>query len=224
MHERHLEVRRTARYYTTGDVGPATRSLWFVLHGYRQLASRFLRRFEPIATATRTIVAPEALSRFYIEEEVGGPHGPESRVGATWMTREDRLHEIDDYVSYLDALHAELTRKTPDAHVVVLGFSQGSATAGRWATLGNARIDRLVLWAGALPHDLDETSAAPKLRALRPVFVVGQQDRWAGPDSWTHEEARLRALDIPTEMITHEEGHVIERAALDTLATRIDGE
>jgi hypothetical protein len=47
-------------------------------------------------------VAPEGLSRFYFE---GGFHGPGSKVGATWMTREDRLAKIEDYVGYLDALH-----------------------------------------------------------------------------------------------------------------------
>ncbi|MCA1790257.1 MAG: hypothetical protein LC667_10475, partial [Thioalkalivibrio sp.] len=67
---------RTARYRVLGDPASA-REVWFVLHGYRQMAGRFIRRFGPLPGAgrSRAVVAPEALSRFYIEEEVG-PHGP----------------------------------------------------------------------------------------------------------------------------------------------------
>src|SRR5690606_29110285 len=104
MREQHTTVPRTARYYTLGRAGPELGQVWFVCHGYGQLAARFIRRFRGLDNGRRLIVAPEALSRFYVGDH-GGPHGPESRVGATWMTREDRLREIDDYVRYLDLLH-----------------------------------------------------------------------------------------------------------------------
>ena len=42
MQEHHLSVERTARYYTLGSLdGP--RDVWFVCHGYGQLAARFLK-------------------------------------------------------------------------------------------------------------------------------------------------------------------------------------
>src|SRR2546425_9676771 len=77
-----------------------------VCHGSGQLAARSLRHFEPLADGTRLVVAPEALSRFYLEDTT--VPAKERKVGATWMTRENRLSEIDDYVRYLDALHAEV--------------------------------------------------------------------------------------------------------------------
>ena len=89
MQEHHLAVAKTARYYSLGEPGPATRQLWFVCHGYGQLAGRFLRHFEPLDDGSRVIVAPEGLSRFYLSESPA-----ERRVGASWMTREDRLVEI----------------------------------------------------------------------------------------------------------------------------------
>src|SRR5438445_8877211 len=100
MQEHHLAVAKTARYYSLGEPGPATRQLWFVCHGYGQLAGRFLRHFEPLDDGSRVIIAPEGLSRFYLSESPA-----ERRVGASWMTREDRLVEIGDYVRYLDAVH-----------------------------------------------------------------------------------------------------------------------
>src|SRR3954465_7736941 len=105
-HEHHLTVPRTARYHTLGDAATA-RECWFVLHGHAQLSGYFIRHFEPLDDGRRLIVAPEALNRFYIERTSwqGAGH---ARVGATWMTREDRLAEIGDYVAYLDRLYEEL--------------------------------------------------------------------------------------------------------------------
>ncbi len=100
--EHHITVARTARYFTIGD--PAATEIWFVCHGYGQLAARFLKRFEPITEGARLVVAPEGLSRFY----VGSGERRDQPVGATWMTREDRLHEIADYVKYLDAVYADV--------------------------------------------------------------------------------------------------------------------
>ena len=61
---RHIEVTRTARYWILGEELPSPSEVWFVLHGYRQLARRFLRRFERLADGTRAVVAPEAIARF----------------------------------------------------------------------------------------------------------------------------------------------------------------
>lgn len=58
MQEHRIAVARTARYFT---LGRAEREVWFVLHGYGQLADRFLRHFDPIDDGTRLIVAPEGL-------------------------------------------------------------------------------------------------------------------------------------------------------------------
>ena len=81
--EHHLEVTRTARYYRVGHCDQEG-ELWYVLHGYRQTAARFLRRFTTLANDSRMVVAPEALNRFYLGKEPGR-HGPESMVGATWI-------------------------------------------------------------------------------------------------------------------------------------------
>ena len=64
MDEHHIQVSRTARYFTLGTAGPDTRQLWLVCHGYRQLARRFLRGFRGLDEGSRLIVAPEGLSRF----------------------------------------------------------------------------------------------------------------------------------------------------------------
>jgi predicted esterase len=114
--------------------------VWIACHGYGQLAAPFAQALEPLDDPTRVILVPEALNRFYPGEALR-LHGPDSPVGATWMTREDRESEITDYVEYLDLVASTIRREMhhADVKVVALGFSQGVATVCRWAALGKTR-------------------------------------------------------------------------------------
>lgn len=213
MQEHHLTVPRTARYYTLGEPGPAVREVWIVCHGYGQLAGRFVRHFEPIADASRLIVAPEGLSRFYLDS------GMHERVGATWMTREDRLAEIADYLRYLDALHAALFHQIDRrvVRLVVLGFSQGVATAARWVARG-VRADRLVAWGGVLPPELDLAGLGDVFARTRLTIVYGTTDDYITPKIAQQEEAKLTAAHIPFDVRTFDGGHELPAAALRALA------
>jgi predicted esterase len=208
MQEHHFSTSRSARYFTLGSPEHAA-ELWLVCHGYGQLASRFLERFRPLETERRCIVAPEGLSRFYLTESPA-----ERRVGASWMTREDRLHEIDDYVRYLDALYAQIVPR--GARVTALGFSQGTATVCRWTALGSARVDHLIVWGGEVPPDLDLADArvGERLRASGLTLVFGSGDQFFTPKIIAATEARLREHKIPYELVPFEGGHEIDDATL----------
>ena len=202
MQEHTLSTARSGRYFTLGSPEHAS-ELWFVCHGYGQLASRFLERFRPLEAKERCVVAPEGLSRFYVTE-----NSAERRVGASWMTREDRLHEIDDYVRYLDGVYSQVTPRK--ARVTALGFSQGSATVCRWAAFGSSRVDRLILWGGEVPPDLD----LKRLRVPRLTLVYGSLDEFFTPKVVAANEARLREHDIRYELVSFDGGHEIDKATL----------
>lgn len=211
IQEHHLSVPRTARYFTLGAPERAT-DIWFVCHGYGKLAARFLERFRPLEDEHRCIVAPEGLSRFYATESAA-----ERRVGASWMTREDRLHEIEDYVRYLDAVYKQVV--PPRASMTALGFSQGAATVCRWMTMGASRVDRLIVWGGEIPPDLDITrgSVAERLRASQLRLVYGTRDEFFTPKIVAATESRLREHDIPYELVAFEGGHEIHEPTLKKL-------
>src|SRR5256885_12966424 len=117
VHEHHLPVSRTARYYTLGAAGPGTRQVWVVCHGYGQLASRFLEKLRVLDDGTRYLVAPEGLSRFYLSESP-----TERRGGASWMIREGRLARKEDYVPYFGARYHDAFRQLDRSHVTVHAF------------------------------------------------------------------------------------------------------
>ncbi|WP_375435847.1 alpha/beta hydrolase [uncultured Hymenobacter sp.] len=214
--EHHLPVTRSARYFQLGELTARTRQVWFVCHGYGQLAAYFIRHFAALSTAdpTLVVVAPEGLSRFYLQ----GPNHGQGRIGATWMTREDRLSEIEDYVGYLnhlaDRVLAEVPRGVP---VTVLGFSQGAATVSRWLTRAHFRPARLVLWAGAFPPDMDFTIATQLMRKLPVTLVCGAEDEFIKPADLDQQRQFLRGLGVEPEVVSFAGKHTLDANVLRQL-------
>jgi predicted esterase len=219
IEESHIAVTRTARYYTLGGDVHSPREIWFVCHGYGQLAASFARHFEPLEDGTRLVVVPEALSRFYFGDP-RRPHGADSMVGATWMTREDREREIEDHVRYLDTLfaHVRAQRGRARARVTVLGFSQGVATVCRWLARGTARADRLVVWSGKLPPDAFPLAPTSPLRAATVTMVVGTTDEYITPLVASEQEALLRSEKVAYDVRRFDGGHTIDPGVLRALA------
>jgi predicted esterase len=220
-----IVVPRTARYYTLGPTHGFPRELWFVAHGYGQLARRFLRAFSPLDDGTRLIVAPEALSRFYLDPIPQRRLDPSPRIGATWMTREDRDSEIGDYITYLERVATEVRHPLTGAapRIVVLGFSQGTATVSRWLATSEIRADHLVLWSGAIPPELDIAAWAARLHGASIHLVVGERDPMVTPDAVTAEAERLSAAGVAFEIVRHPGAHGIDASALQQLATGFAG-
>ena len=208
MKERFIRVQRTARYHVLGTLEAAP-EIWIVIHGYGQLARYFLNNFRGLEEG-RCFIAPEGLSRFYLDAE-------HARVGATWMTREDRLHEVDDHVAYLETLCADLLNQAmPGARLNLLGFSQGVATAARWAIQGSTRIRRAVLWAGSLPPELDRDALA-RWRQLPIDLVLGDRDVYAGTKELEAQALRLQQAEVPHRTHRFAGGHTLEPVLLGRL-------
>jgi predicted esterase len=204
-----------------GSFDAPLEEVWIACHGHGQLASRFLTRFIPVEREDRLFIAPEALSRYYLSAPQGGPHAPNTPVGATWMTSEDREREIEDYVGYLDLLYDEVFSlvRRQSVRLWVLGFSQGTATVARWVARGKVDPDRVVLWAGLLPPELTGQDAAALARRAPLTVGLGRQDEYAKPEVVAAEEMRLKGVGVAYELIHFDGGHEIVPDALRSLAS-----
>lgn len=208
MKEHRLPIRRSARYYSLGSPNDNTRCMWIVLHGYGQLGKDFIKAFEGIDDGNTVVVAPEALSRFYVDGLTG-------KVGATWMTKEDRLAEIEDQRNYLDGLYRVATHLLPhEAIINVLGFSQGTATATRWVSKTKNKIDNLVLWAGDFPKDIEDYN---KFSSMRTHLVYGTADPFLKIDRVRDIESMMQSKGIAFETHTFPGKHHLNTEILQTL-------
>jgi predicted esterase len=219
MQEHHIRVDRTARYYLLGAPGGHVRRLWFVLHGYGQLAPALLRRCEPLAGPDVLVVAPEGLSRFYVAP-INSTNHAQAKVGASWITRDGRELEIADYVAYLDRLHEAIVRECPGrVELRLLGFSQGVATAVRWAILGAAEPPRqMLLWAGNLPAEIWTDAARTRLSGADLVLAAGDADPYLAPGDFDRTVERARAFGYRVRGVGFSGGHVVPPELLAELS------
>lgn len=223
--ERHVRVHRTARFYVLGTPDARTKELWVACHGYGQSAASFANALEPLMDPGRVVVAPEALSRFYLDDPAKR-HGPNSPVGASWMTREDRESEIADYVQYLDMVAATMAREMRGGSptVIALGFSQGVATAARWAAMGQTAIRHLILWAGTVPSDLPSDRGDKLFRGASVVLVAGRRDTFLSPEAAEQAHATLEQSGIRSRVATFDGAHTLNTETLRRLATEISSD
>lgn len=200
-----IKTSKTQRYFTHGDLKKATKLL-IVLHGYGQLAEHFIRKFHQLPD-NYYIVAPEAMHHFYL-------NGSSGRVGASWMTKEDRINNIADNNEYLNNLVDFLHTENEFSELLILGFSQGGATAARW----NAQrkdIDQLILWASVFPPDLEESSFS---NSKNGTFVIGKQDEFYDAAAQDKEINKYRSLSF--EIVEFDGKHDIDADTLKNILDR----
>ena len=202
-----IQTRRTAQIYTAGEPSDSTKDVWLVFHGYGQLAEYFIKHFEVLEDGKTWVLAPEALSRFYVNGLIG-------RVGASWMTKEDRLNEIEDQAVYLDQVYEMIREKIGhDFRLHVLGFSQGTATIWRWLKSREIRPNTFVIWAGNAPKEYD-AQMNERLSQARIFQVYGAQDQFVNDDFAQKQEEILQAHFPQIQTLQFEGKHVMD---VDTL-------
>ncbi|MCR4339711.1 MAG: hypothetical protein NUW01_07480 [Gemmatimonadaceae bacterium] len=222
VRSREITVPRTARYAVLGADASVADELWLVCHGYGQLASRFIRRFGVLDNGRRLVVAPEALSRFYLSGGTG-PHSDGDKVGASWMTREGRDAEIADQVTYLDLVRERELGGSERAglRVVALGFSQGAATVCRWAARTATPPDDVVLWGSGVPADLFEAEGRAGLARATITIVVGASDPIADDGRVAAHTRQLDAAGLSYHLVRFDGGHEIDGRVLRDIAANL---
>ncbi len=212
--EHRISFEFNARYELLGEPNESVEEVWIVCHGHGQLAKYFIKKFQGIANSKRLIVAPEGLFRYYLEGFTG-------RVGATWMTKEDRSSDIDNYINYLSAVYQEVTSKlNKNISVTLLGFSQGAATISRLATMTDLNFDRLILWAGIFPPDLPPLKSSDRLKDKQCFLVYGLEDEFLTDARIKEQESIAEQIKITPETISFEGKHELNDGILMNLAAR----
>jgi predicted esterase len=217
MQELSLQFNYRARYYKFGKIDKDNQQIWFVLHGYGQLAQYFIKKFKWLEHKGICVIAPEGLSRFYLEDIPTRVAGGSNRVGATWMTKENREMDIENYINYLQAIYDSELKHFDNAHVTLLGFSQGAATVTRWAISNKPQFQRFILWAGIFPPDMNFETGKNILSSKEVVTVYGTGDPFITPARKEEMGMLCKRLEVTPKQILFEGGHDIIDEALQEL-------
>ena len=181
-----IPITKNARVITR--ITPGASQLLIALHGYGQLASYFSKAFENLPE-TCDFLIPEGMHRFYLE-------GSSGRVGASWMTKEEREMDIADNLNYLNQLLNTHLKEHSYDEIHVLGFSQGGATAARWVGQLKMSINKLILWACVFPDDMQHTFEAGQCPVKERIFVLGDEDPYFTGEQGDQATSYYRKLDF----------------------------
>jgi len=199
----HVSVKKTARLVLLKSEVKKNSKLLIALHGYGQLSTHFSKKFENIHPDFDVLI-PEGLNRFYLKGSAG-------RVGSSWMTREERESDIADNQNYLEQIFKDYSKKYTS--IVLLGFSQGGATASRFCYQNTFNTSGLILWGSVFPPDISQVER--KQFFGKKYFVLGRQDEYFNPEN------QKEVLDLQTglgyENVQFVGGHDIDLAILNEI-------
>ncbi|MEQ6121038.1 alpha/beta hydrolase [Reichenbachiella sp. MALMAid0571] len=208
----HLNISFKASYATLNEITSSTKHIWIVCHGYGQLASHFIKRFDVFDQQEHFVLAPQGLSKFYLKDY--------TKVGASWMTKEDRETDLENQRSYFDVLldYVFASIDLNDYEVHLLGFSQGVSTISRLAAYKKIPFTNLILWAGGFPPELtpkDFSFANPQAKLK---IVLGDQDAlFRMPKFQTEIDKAELALNRSSEFIRFDGKHEVSREVLKVI-------
>ena len=193
---------KTYRYFSI-STEKKPKKLLIAMHGYGQLAEYFIRKFKSCSD-NYTILAPEGPHRFY-------KNGYSGRVGASWMTKEAREDDIKDNLDWLTEWLTAHLKENIYEKIVLLGFSQGGATATRWYYSQPRLFSHFILWASVFPPDIEKPITAVK----HSYFIVGNKDEFLSSELLEKELLVYQNLGFKT--IQFEGNHDIEPKTLNSL-------
>lgn len=214
--EKHIKVERTAQYYTLGNDIKTASHIWYVFHGYGQLASRIIRKFDQLNLDEHFIIAPEGLSKFYFSRNP-------TVMGASWMTSHQRLSEIEDYLKYLDKIYLDIEALMSKGQKVnVLGFSQGSSTMWRWIAHHRPELHSICVWAGEYPPDIEYSSMTDYLADIgHKYYCLGDQDEFITDQMYAKLKAFADDQHLDFDLKKFSGKHKIDRAVLAEVVAQL---
>ncbi len=159
-------------------------------HGYAEDAELQMERLRATAGNSGWLcVSIQALHRFY--------RGRTERVGASWMTGQDRLLAIADNIAYvkscLDAVRTEWP-ECADLPGIFAGFSQGVAMAFRAAVHAASQGSGVIAVGGDIPPEINTQELT---RVSKVLLIRGTTDDWYTQEKFATDQHRLRESGVP---------------------------
>ena len=183
-----FKASKTYRFFSIPSENNS-KNLLVALHGYGQLAAFFIKKFNACSN-DYTILAPEGPHRFY-------KNGYSGRVGASWMTKEAREDDIKDNIHWLTEWLTDQLKENTYDKIILLGFSQGGATAARWYYNNPNLFDQLILWASVFPPDISK----PKIKLPNNnLYVVGKNDEFINDEMRLNEVKFYQNIGFDTHV------------------------
>ncbi len=196
-------------YDTLNEFTSKTTTVWLVFHGIGYLSRYFIRLFQSLDPQENYIIAPQAPSKYYKNNEY-------KKVGSSWLTKENTKTETKNVLNYVDSvMEAE---NIPDkVKFVVLGYSQGVSIASRWIATRKIQPDGFVMISGGFPKELDREDFAFLTNKTKVTHILGEKDPYFEIDKVNAEKIRVKGILPQIQFRIHPGGHELDIETLQNI-------
>tara|TARA_B100000809_G_scaffold265991_1_gene326707 strand:- start:2166 stop:2819 length:654 start_codon:yes stop_codon:yes gene_type:complete len=216
FNKHNISFEFSSSYITYNKLTDKTENIWIVFHGYGQLSKYFIRRFDVLEGDKNYIIAPQGLSKFYVDEDF-------KNVGASWLTKEDKESDLLNQQKYLIKLMDELKSKINFSKIKInlFGFSQGVSAFTRLLINYNMKIDNIIIWAGWVPDEFFNINKNV-LKDTNLFFVVGNKDKYYNnPIIKGYIEKFKKTLNKEIDYFVFDGGHIVDRKVLKKINEKL---
>ena len=216
FNKHNISFEFSSSYITYNKLTDNTENIWIVFHGYGQLSRYFIRRFDVLDGDKNYIIAPQGLSKFYVDEDYND-------VGASWLTKEDRGSDLLNQQKYLIKLMDELKLKIDFSKIKVnlFGFSQGVSALTRLLMNYNMKVNNIIIWAGWVPDEFFNINK-DVLKDTNLFFVVGNKDKYYNnPIIKGYLKKFKNILNKEIDYFVFNGGHIVDRKVLKKINEKL---
>lgn len=211
QNEHLVTYEHTNSYVTLNQLGPETKNVWLVFHGMGYLSRYFLRYFDELPNNENYIIAPQAPSKYYLNNQF-------RHVGASWLTKEETVRETQNVLAYIDSVVSK-EQLPKNLNLILLGFSQGVSIALRWAASRKINCSQLILYAGGIPNELTKTDVEfLREQGTQVKIFIGDEDEYLTEKRMPKEKEKIASLFGDSAQLTIFKGkHEIKKEIINNL-------
>ena len=206
--EKEIVYNISNSYTTLNSLTSKTKNVIFACHGMGYLSRYFLKYFKGLNGDHNYIIIPQAQSKYYIAPKM-------KHVGASWLTKENTLKEMENIISYFDSVLSN--EKIENLNFIFLGYSQGVSVAMRYLAKRKIIVSKLILMSGGIPKELTPKDFKYLKNKAVIYFVYGDKDEYISEDFLNSEKKRLEDLFSNIKYIEFDGNHEIKTEIIESI-------
>ena len=195
-------------YTTLNSLTSKTKNVIFACHGMGYLSRYFLKYFKGLNSDDNYIIIPQAQSKYYIAPKM-------KHVGASWLTKENTLKEMENIISYFDNVLSN--EKIENLNFIFLGYSQGVSVAMRYLAKRKIIVSKLILMSGGIPKELTPKDFKYLKNKAVIYYVYGDKDEYITEDFLNSEKKRFEDLFSNIKYIEFDGNHEIKTEIIESI-------
>jgi predicted esterase len=206
--EKEIVYNISNSYTTLNSLTSKTKNVIFACHGMGYLSRYFLKYFKGLNGDDNYIIIPQAQSKYYIAPKM-------KHVGASWLTKENTLKEMENIISYFDSVLSN--EKIKNLNFIFLGYSQGVSVAMRYLAKRKIIVSKLILMSGGIPKELKPKDFKYLKNKASIYYVYGDKDEYITEGFLNSEKKRFENLFSNINYIEFDGNHEVKTEIIESI-------